>query len=114
MVVIGCGRRCGRRSGRLGAGERLRPVLWRGAFGSLVGAGRGRAVRRSVDVVEGPEGGVVESVRSFAFGSGVRRWFVCHTFALKSPPRPQGVRFGHFGGLKTLAVGGVNASERRG
>ena len=37
-----------------------------------------------------------------------------HTFALKGSPRPEGVRFGHFGALKTLAVGGVNASERGG
>ena len=34
-----------------------------------------------------------------AFALGVRGRFGCHTFALKCPPRSQGVRFRHYGGL---------------
>ena len=38
-------------------------------------------------MVEGSEGGAVETVRSLAFALGVRGRFVCHTFALTVRPR---------------------------
>ena len=69
-------------------------------------------MRCSVEVVEGSEGGAVEVVRSLGFGLAFEGWFGRHTFALKSPPRPKGVRVHRTGGPGLARAAGVNASER--
>ena len=75
---------------RSGVGERLRSVLWRGAFGMVGWCQVPVSGRTSVWVVERLERWAVEgcvrlrSVRAF----GGR--FVCHTFALECPAEVTG------------------------
>ena len=62
----------------------------------------------------GRRGGIVVGRAFASIRVGCSGWFGRHTFALKSPPRPRGVRVHRIGGPGPARAAGVNAGERRG